>query len=350
MDGLEFLEESPAGTATLVIQPANAQPREIHNLSISRIKESCPTLASQFHHTKDDVTRTCVLKRSSITAGISFLRYLYLGEYALYQADVDVLIPPLLHLQLFRLAEQWDLPDLQQLVITHLTNNTDPTWGNGYHPMDLCEAIRYLYVEMATRAELRKILADYCVANFVNDGLQSCEYFRQTVYECPPFLRDLCRANMDNGFSHPSAFDIINLPVCRHPSHNSKTIDPAWLNFNCAFHKEEEEEEKGGNVPLFSTNLVTSGDSDVENSKTVVVEQDDDSSSNLLLPSSATSPRISEASEDSHGFTVIPIGDFEWTMLQEMSNSENQSERSGSESDEWTDSEFGLVMVKGSQH
>jgi len=333
MDGLEFLTEPPVRAATLVIQPHNSQERSIHNLDMDVFERWCPSLADRFHSQKDSSLKICVLKGTSITAAICFLRYLYLGEYTFYQANVDVLVPPLLHLQVFFLAERWDLPDLQILVLTHLTEDTDPTWGQGYHPMDLCEAIRYLYVELASHTDPRKILADYCVANFVNDGLQTHEYFRQTVYECPPFLKDLCRANMDNGFSDPSAFTIMSLPVCKHFSHSSRTLNPAALNFNCAFHEGEEDPAVLAQPDTY--------DDEGDDCKTVIELEADDSATDLPSTSVCSSPRTSEASTDSHGFTIIPIRDFEWTMLEEGSSSAQHPEESSSE---LSDSEFELVV------
>jgi len=143
------LEETPVTAAicllcyaTLVVQPNSSQERRIENLDFDIIEKWCPSLATRFHAQAGSLSKVFVLQETPVTAAICLLRYLYLGEYTFYQADVDVVVPPLLRLQLFLLATQWNLPDLQTLILIHITEDTDPTWGQGYHPMDLCEAIR----------------------------------------------------------------------------------------------------------------------------------------------------------------------------------------------------------------
>lgn len=322
MDDLKFLTDSPSGGATLLVQPIDVPEKIICRLNFNLIEEACPTLADRFHDMGDGFS-AYTMKDTTATAAICLLRYIYLGDYMICEAAVDTPIPPLLHLQVFRLAEIWSLPDLQQLVQTYLSMETDPTYGIGYHPVDLCDGLRYLYVELLNHVGIRKILADYCVANFVNDGLKSSEIFRQTVFECSALLQDLCRANMDNGFSDPSALEIMQLPVCQHPIHDDKSIDPASLNFVCGFHTEEQ--------PV-TPEQHCSNEGNVESDGSRSTDSD------LISMSDPISPRVSETSTDSHGFTIIAFGDFDWAMLDpETSKVQDVTET-------WSDSEFELII------
>jgi len=321
MDDLQFLVHSPSGTATLFIQHADSSERTITNLSMELMEEKCPLLAAKFRYLDDHSGPTYTIQGMSATAVTCFLRFVHIGDYAVCEESAGSSVPPLLHLQVFHLAEMWVLPDLQQLVLQYLSNETDPVWGSGYHPAELCEGLRYLHVELSSHVDLRKVFANYCVTNFVNDGLGNCEIFRQTVYQCPPLFRDLCRANMEDGFSNSSAFEIIKLPVCKHPLHDRQTVDPATLIFNCEFHPRDESviEEQ----PSLDDDDGDDGD-DVSDDTVTVTEGPDSDDYDVM--SGATSPRESEASNDSHGFSIISVEEFEWSMLELGSESEQSTD------------------------
>jgi len=129
---------------------------------------------------------------------------------------------------------------------------------------------------------------------------------------------------MEDGFSNSSAFEIIKLPVCKHPLHDRQTIDPATLIFNCEFHPRDESViEEQPSLDDDDDHHDDDGDDVSDDTATVTEGPDRD---DYEIMSGATSPRESEASNDSHGFSIISVEEFEWSMLELGSESEQSTD------------------------
>lgn len=201
MDDLDFLQVwsyVPTGTLTVILPDGSTS--SIDGIDPNIIGLRCPLLALSF----EDGARgraSSSIEVSSRTLAICFLRYLYGGEYLVFdKSGEEMPCSILLHAQLYRLAEIFDVPDLQVAAHINIMRETELSCSRPHSPDDLCEAIRYLYTHLSSQRPLIDTILHYCVSCFTQHRLATTPNFRQLAFELSAFHNDLARTNFQRNF------------------------------------------------------------------------------------------------------------------------------------------------------
>ncbi|KAI9726201.1 MAG: hypothetical protein M1828_001874 [Chrysothrix sp. TS-e1954] len=236
MDDILFLKDAKSGSAKLIITNSNRPDSVIRSLNFDTIRGIAPQFANAFVNNKPD---RHILKLNDVptSAAICLIRYVYLGDYTMCDALYEKPCSLLLHFQVFRLAEIYDIARLQEMAYSHVLRETELTLSTGKAVIDLCHAIRFLYLELRTHEKLREVVAHYCLSCYDYHGLRHHESFRQTVYECSLFHQDLSKANLRADFADTGATDVFAMAVCTHAAHRSKEqYVQIAADFMCRYH------------------------------------------------------------------------------------------------------------------
>ncbi|KAF1978571.1 hypothetical protein BU23DRAFT_564153 [Bimuria novae-zelandiae CBS 107.79] len=227
MDDLSFLEQAAtvgsSTAATLMVLLPDSSVIQIHNINTFTVLDKCPLLFHAFEFREyGDVQQACI-EATSRSAVISLLRFLYTGTYLIDQDDcLGSLLP---HAEVFKIAEDFDVPELQVQSYVNFTRDTEFACCRATPPSDLCATIQFLYSHLAGRQSqehqsLLDTLLNYCISVFTYQALHEQEDFRQTVFENPSFHQDLCKTSLKRNFEDDGASEIMQLPVCRPTPHS----------------------------------------------------------------------------------------------------------------------------------
>ncbi|KAF2432696.1 hypothetical protein EJ08DRAFT_562044, partial [Tothia fuscella] len=214
MDDLSFLHaHSDGGDAVITVLLPNGNNRMIPLLNVEFIAQRCPLLALCFEDGQRGLHHS--FEANSATLVICFLRFIYTENYIPqgYEDWRDGPVSLLLHTELCRLGDIYDLPALTVQAHYNVICETELACGKPDPPKDLCNAICYIYEHLAEQRELVDTILHYCVSEFTHHGLAQNEAFRKVAYELRPFHNDLCRTNFKRGFEDAGAGEIICLPV-----------------------------------------------------------------------------------------------------------------------------------------
>jgi hypothetical protein len=230
MDDLTFVNlHSQVGEAAItVFHPDGTNFGTIQFLDVEIINQRCPLLAMCF----EDGSRGphhC-LEASSRALVVSFLRYIYTGDYMPdHIAAVDEPCSLLIHAELCRLGDVFEAPELMVQAHCNMIQATELACSQPHPPLDLHDAIRFIYGYLSEQRELIDTILHYCISCFIQHGLANNEEFRRLAYELRPFHNDLCRTNFRRGFEDEGAIDIINLPVREATPHSTIAEQKAAL-------------------------------------------------------------------------------------------------------------------------
>ncbi|KAH7077706.1 hypothetical protein BKA63DRAFT_270641 [Paraphoma chrysanthemicola] len=181
-----------------------------------RLLDSCPLLYHAFEGGYQDRLQAHI-EAPSRSAVIALLRYCYTGSYLPPGAEyAPILLLP--HAETYKLAEDFDVPELQLLAHGNFSCQVDFACSLPTPPEDLVDTIRFVYDHLAgTQARLQQglvhTLLNYCVAVFQYHHLAQNVEFREVVQQIPEFQQDLCRTNMERNFEDECAFEIIQLAI-----------------------------------------------------------------------------------------------------------------------------------------
>ncbi|KAJ4349915.1 uncharacterized protein N0V89_008535 [Didymosphaeria variabile] len=241
MDDLSFLSQAAAAdasaTSTLMVLLPDGSVTQIHNINRFTLLDKCPFLFHAFEFREfGDVEQASIeiflsdsspYKATSRSAIVSLLRFLYTGTYLL---DPDGCLGSLLpHVEAFKLAEDFDVPEFQVQAYVNFTRETEFSCCNATPPSDLCDTIKFIYQHFAGQESqehqsLLDTILNYCVSVFTYQVLGDRQDFRQTAFENPTFHRGLCRISMSRNFEDEGANDIVQLPVCRPTPHSQSAL------------------------------------------------------------------------------------------------------------------------------
>lgn len=145
-EDLSFMECYPNGNATITFFNMEGGIESICGLDPEILEERCPLLAHALEPTR--IGPRLHLAALNPTTARPFLRYLYTGSYALYVTGFDLFedVPTsvLLHCQLYRLGDIYDLPGLKQQANVNVTRQCEFGCSSPNKPIDLCDAIKFL--------------------------------------------------------------------------------------------------------------------------------------------------------------------------------------------------------------
>lgn len=195
MANLDFLQNFPPGNATLMIITPDGTSSTIYNLDTDIIGQRCPLLELSFETDINNVPKANI-EANSQEIVVRFLRFLYQGSYL----DYDELCSMLLHAELCRLADRYEVPELQVSAHGNIIRETELSCSQPTPPIDLCPSIRFIYEHLSNHKQLIDTILNYCVFCFLYHGLGANKEFRQVAFELQPFHQDLCRTNFKRGF------------------------------------------------------------------------------------------------------------------------------------------------------
>jgi hypothetical protein len=208
MDDLAFLDLFGGGpgsnNATLKAVLRDGQVCHISDrVCPYRLLESCPLLYHAFEDGYQGRPQANI-EGPSRSAVIALLRYCYTGSY-LYPGAEHAPILLLLHAETYKMAEDFDVPELQLLAHGNFSCQVDFACSLPTPPQDLLDTIRYVYAYFASpqarqQQGLVHTLLNYCISVFQYHRLAESVDFLDVVRQIPEFYQDLCRTNMERNF------------------------------------------------------------------------------------------------------------------------------------------------------
>ncbi|KAH3917527.1 hypothetical protein HBH56_041650 [Parastagonospora nodorum] len=223
MEDLTFIDQLAgdcgASNATLkTVDPEGRVSLISDCVSPYRLLDNCPLLYHAFEHGSQSRLQASIEAPSRVAA-IALLRYCYTGSYlppCACAEDAPILL--LLHAHVYKMAEDYDVPELQLLAHGNFSVQVECACSLPLPPQDLLETIRYVYANFASpqarqQQGLIHTLLNYCISVFLYHQLGESMEFLQVVQQIPELRQDLCRTNMDRNFQDDCAFDIIHLAL-----------------------------------------------------------------------------------------------------------------------------------------
>ncbi|KAL6711155.1 hypothetical protein ACN47E_005686 [Coniothyrium glycines] len=220
MDDLAFLENlsgQDEGNAILKAVLPDGQVCHISDrICPYKFLDQCPLLYHAFEYGYMSRHQASIEASSSVAVA-SLLRYCYTGNY-LPACDDDTSSLLLLHAETFKIAEDFDVPELQLLAHGNFACQIDFACCLPTPPQDLPETIRFTYEYFANKHSrlqncLVSTLCNYCISVFFYHRLGEHQDFMKVVADIPDFGQDLCLTNMERNFQDDCAFDIIRLTL-----------------------------------------------------------------------------------------------------------------------------------------
>jgi hypothetical protein len=176
-----------------------------------RLLDNCPLLYHAFEHGSRGRLQASI-EAPSRAAVISLLRQCYTGSYLpVYMEDVPPVL--LLHAHVYKIAEDFDVPELQLSAHGNFSVQIESACSLPTPPQDFLETIRYVYANFASpqarqQQGLVHTLLNYCISVFLSQRLGGCADFLAVVRQLPEFRQDLCRTNMERNFQDDCEFAV----------------------------------------------------------------------------------------------------------------------------------------------
>jgi hypothetical protein len=208
MDDFSFLEQlgGEYGTESATLKVVIAEGRVCHisdRVNPYRLLDTCPLLYHAFEYGSQTRLQASI-EAPSRASVVSLLRYCYIGSYLPPGAKFAP-ITLLLHAEVYKMAEDYDIPELQLLAHGNFSVQVDCACSLPTPPHDLLETIRFVYDYFASpharqQQSLVHTLLNYCISMFQYHKLGESVDFLEVVRQIPEFRQDLCRTNMERNF------------------------------------------------------------------------------------------------------------------------------------------------------
>lgn len=199
---MSFLDWFPKGNATITYLNDLGDMESICELSPWVIEERSLLLAQAFE--ESNTGPQLHLEPLTPLSARPFLQYLYTGAYSLPTANgepfQDVPTSLLIHCQLYRLGDIYDLSELKTQANLNIIRQCEFGCSSPDKPIDLCAAIEYMYKNMRDATSVIDTVTNYCVTCFLNHGLADDFEFRRLAYDLRPFHQELCKVSMNRQF------------------------------------------------------------------------------------------------------------------------------------------------------
>ncbi|KAF2724579.1 hypothetical protein K431DRAFT_217843 [Polychaeton citri CBS 116435] len=209
-EDLDFLRDFPPGDATIQYHDRAGQLCCIANINLLIVGASSALLPHAFQEGRSGPCFYSELL-SPITAP-GFVRFLYTGTYAPSRVDGvgclydDVPTSLLLHCQMYRLGETFDMPDLKTQAYVNVLRQCEFACSSPEQPIDLCAAVRFVYQYLSGHELLLDAIINYCVECLLTHRLPEDAAFADLVYELRVFAQDLNNNVRHRGFESESKF------------------------------------------------------------------------------------------------------------------------------------------------
>lgn len=209
MEDLTFLRDAVDGNAEIIIIHEGYKCRVV-GLDLDLIWMKMPVLAALFEDTAHGPV--CVVDKFPRRAVNSLLRYIYLDDYRMLGMCIDEQCSLLLHVQMFNAGELYCASELTRLASTHMLRELELTCSIGRIPVDLCDAIRFVYDRLAHATAVKYDIAKYCISCCRYHCLSAHDDdFCEVLRDLPAFYQDLTIINMARSFEGEAACDIVQL-------------------------------------------------------------------------------------------------------------------------------------------
>lgn len=212
MADLDFLAAYPDGNAAITVLLPDGTVSRIDNVSPMAIREKCPLLWYAFNDGPNGDQQASI-EADSTALVACFLRFLYTGTY-LSPEEQDCPYSLLRHAQLYKMAQDFDVPELQVRANVSFLRETEFSSYMPNPPIDLCDAIRFVYKHLADQQHLLDTLLNYCVSSFRYHGLENDPTFRQVAFDTPEFHKGLCRTSFKRDFQDDGESDCCRQWYC----------------------------------------------------------------------------------------------------------------------------------------
>lgn len=193
-----FLQLYPSGNETISFYNAQNKLESISGLNVELIAKRLPMLGFAFEETRSGPQLYLEVLNSN--TAWPFVRFLYTGTYALsgglasnIDEFQDVPTSILLHCQLYRLGDMYDLLDLKKQAYVNVVRQCEFGCSSPDKPIDLCAAIQYIYQHLPENESLIDTIINYCVSCFLRHNLAEERDFQRVAYESRPFNQGLCK-------------------------------------------------------------------------------------------------------------------------------------------------------------
>lgn len=172
-------------------------------INMFKFLDHCPLLYHTFEYGFRGLPQASI-DAPSVSSVISLVRYCYTGNYLAASAEYAP-ISLLQHVEIYKLAVDFDIFELRQLAHGNFSCQADFACCLPDPPQDLLEAIHFVYEHYADQDDhhqhgLVSTLRNYCIATFLYHRLGENAEFVQVVRDVPAFRQDLCRTNMERNF------------------------------------------------------------------------------------------------------------------------------------------------------
>ena len=171
------------------------------------VKDKAPLLYSSFERTRRDVQ--CHLEDTTREAVEALSLYLETGSYL--PDDMNPVPRSLvLHLEVYLLAQKYDIVALRKEAQGQVLCELDVSWSENRPTADLVPAIEFVYTHLPQQNDLRSTFAHYAINCYHSHGLDQSSTFLTLAYECEAFHADLCSTNFERRFED----NCKSLPSC----------------------------------------------------------------------------------------------------------------------------------------
>ena len=197
-----FLQWFPPGDAAISYIDDQGQMASIPDINIWLVEARSPLLYMAFDQARNGRPHLH-LETLTSTCALPFVRYLYTGSYALASATGDLYedVPTsvLLHCQLYRLGDIFDLADLRMQAYVNIIRQCEFGCSSPEKPIHVWSAVRYLFEHLPKHEKVIEAILNYCISCFSSHRLAEDNEFRQLAYELRPFHQRLCWLATERG-------------------------------------------------------------------------------------------------------------------------------------------------------
>jgi hypothetical protein len=213
-----FLSHFPFGDAVLTYPDSGNRLASIHGINATFFQRACPVLGAAFEGSSRSGPKLHLELLTPATA-LPFLRFIYTGAYTLEPPHTtrftfasgphdfdDVPTSVLLHCQLYRLGDVYDLPGLKTQAYVNVLKQCEYGCSSADKPIGLCQAISFVYEHLQDHEQLIDAIVNYCVTCFNAHNLGKDPDFQRLAYELHPFNQSLVRCSMSRNFEDESEY------------------------------------------------------------------------------------------------------------------------------------------------
>ena len=204
----DFLALRPRGNADLVVHAPDHSSFSFRNLNEQYLIETCPLLAFSFEE-RPQGRKSLSLNASSVELVARFLRFIYTATYHIVDDHKrEISCSFLMHAQLYRYGELYDLPQLRSRAYIHISQICELGCSMPSAPVGLCETLRFLYDKVTTDKTCHESILHYCISRFNAHHLGTNPEFCKLLAEVKECQQDMFRLVAQRGFQDESKCSI----------------------------------------------------------------------------------------------------------------------------------------------